>query len=1030
MKPIRLAMTAFGPYKDTQVIDFRDIEPYQLFAISGKTGAGKTTIFDGICYALYGEANGEDRKDAKLLRSHFADDQIHTAVELIFALQGKTYKIFRQMPHTKNGNKNPSGQKIEFYEQTGGLEVPCVDRFHVTDVNQKVIDLIGLSKDQFTQIVMLPQGEFRKLLTSDTVNKEEILRRIFKTESFQWMRQLLDERRKEAQTKLEQLQIKLDTLMQTIATALPERSNSLLSQILSQANKNAYQILAGLQGELQEYEDRIKEWEQKKDQTFRSYKEKEAEYHRAKAYNDRFVELDAKQQQKSALEQKLPEHRSREKQLQLAEKAARIEPYEEHMLASRSLVQEKRRQWDQCSRLLQEAVETLTHAEVQAAIETKKQQQREQVSRDIQTYEELQPKLAELHNKRQSIQKLAEQEQKSQSGLQQREDRIKQWNQERILIANELSDLEQQAVQLPKLSRQHMELEAKHQAVVEYLKLQQEYRRYQKEELTARQAYEQALEQYQIFENQWIQGQAGILAEHLQDGAPCPVCGSLDHPLKAEMSANVPSKSMLDKKRNEREQQTARYNELKSQCTAAQLAQEQKADMLSNFQIPAEHASEYVNALAEQLQEMNTQVKHLEIQTAEIETKRQAEREWQAKLQQLETERAALQRQVHEIQLQRVQEKAKYDSIKETLPVDISSLSDLQGKLKHIRALQKQLEQQWQLAEEQLRNARESEIAMRANLQHAERQRQEACQANEAATQRYRLELANAGFETEESYQSAKLAPVMREALKEEIDTFTSTLLLLTQRVYEMQKELSGKPRTNVEELLQNLKQLETQYNTLVSEYETDRVHYKDATMLKERIERTCQDISEQEKASQVITGLYDVVRGENEQKLSFERYLQIEFLELIIQAANIRLKKLTHGQFYLERSEKLAGQGRQSGLGLDVFDSYTGQKRDVKSLSGGEKFKASLSLALGLTDIIQSYKGGISIDTMWIDEGFGSLDEESLHEAIEALAELQKAGRMIGVISHVQELKQAFPAVLEVEKTNDGHSQARFVIR
>ena len=201
-------------------------------------------------------------------------------------------------------------------------------------------------------------------------------------------------------------------------------------------------------------------------------------------------------------------------------------------------------------------------------------------------------------------------------------------------------------------------------------------------------------------------------------------------------------------------------------------------------------------------------------------------------------------------------------------------------------------------------------------------------------------------------------------------------------------------------------------------------------TELKEKIVDAEKRVAHLEKQLYIITDLYDVVRGQNSSKISFERYLQIEFLEQIIMVANERLKRLSNGQFLLMRSERQESRGKQSGLGLDVFDAYTGQTRDVKTLSGGEKFNASLCLALGMADVIQSFQGGVSIDTMFIDEGFGSLDEESLNKAIDTLIDLQKSGRMIGVISHVQELKNAIPAILEVKKTKEGYSQTKFVIK
>lgn len=200
MQPLRLTLNAFGPYKEKETIDFDELQGNTLFVISGKTGAGKTTLFDGIAFALYGKASGSDREDQRMLRSDFADEDIHTSAELVFQIQDKTYRIFRQLGHVKKGNKSKTGDKCEFYEIREKGEFPCVDRQMVSEIDQKVEEIIGLTPDQFKQIVMLPQGEFRKLLTSGTENKEEILRRLFKTEHYKYMNELL----KEKKAKLEQ----------------------------------------------------------------------------------------------------------------------------------------------------------------------------------------------------------------------------------------------------------------------------------------------------------------------------------------------------------------------------------------------------------------------------------------------------------------------------------------------------------------------------------------------------------------------------------------------------------------------------------------------------------------------------------------------------------------------------------------------------------------------------------------------------------------------------------------------------------
>ncbi|UUZ80742.1 SMC family ATPase [Paenibacillus sp. P26] len=221
MRPLKLVMTAFGPYRERETIDFTELEDRRLFVISGNTGAGKTSIFDAVCFALYGGASGEDRFEARMLRSHFADEETHTSVEFEFAVGRRSFRVFRRLGHRKGGNKSETGARIELFETTGGQETPCVDRFTVSDVNAKLESLIGLSKDQFSQIVMLPQGEFRKPLTSDTENKEDILRRIFRTGLYQKLEDRFQQKSRELKDALKAAQLESEVYIKQVEAALP-----------------------------------------------------------------------------------------------------------------------------------------------------------------------------------------------------------------------------------------------------------------------------------------------------------------------------------------------------------------------------------------------------------------------------------------------------------------------------------------------------------------------------------------------------------------------------------------------------------------------------------------------------------------------------------------------------------------------------------------------------------------------------------------------------------------------------------------
>ncbi|MFB9750642.1 AAA family ATPase, partial [Paenibacillus hodogayensis] len=363
MKPLRLTMHAFGPYRDSETIDFTKLGDRRLFVISGNTGAGKTTIFDAICFALYGYASGEDRAEPRLLRSHFADDDTHTAVDFAFAAGARSFRVFRQMPHRKSGNKSETGGKAELYETTSGTEVPCVDRFTVGDVNDRLESILGLTREQFSQIVMLPQGEFRKLLTSDTENKEDILRRIFRTglyrkleEKFQLQHRELKDRHREATAQAE-------LYMKQVPETLPLREGSPLEATLRQTAYNAAQVLEGLERESTYYRELTRSGEERKAELAAELERRETELRAALLLNGRFAELAQKRAKLAELAGQAGSVAEQEQRLALGERAARLEPYAEQAAKAARDAEAKRRQLDAKRREAEEAARALAEAE-------------------------------------------------------------------------------------------------------------------------------------------------------------------------------------------------------------------------------------------------------------------------------------------------------------------------------------------------------------------------------------------------------------------------------------------------------------------------------------------------------------------------------------------------------------------------------------------------------------------------------------------------------------------------------------------
>lgn len=1029
MKPIRLTMTAFGPYKDKEVVDFGELNGHRLFLVSGNTGSGKTTIFDAICFALYGEASGEDRSDPKTLRSQFAADDVYTSVEFEFELKRRTYRILRQLPHVKEGNKSATGEKYEFVETTGGQETMMVDRYAVRQINERMMSLIGLTKDQFSQIVMLPQGEFRKLLTSDTENKEEIMRRIFRTHLFKYVAEYLNDRRKSAQNVTEMARRELELHMANVGLALGEREGSELHRVLGEEHYNAYQVLEALEAEIAFYAGEKQRLKERLDAESKRLKELVERYHQAAALNEQFDELDRKRSELADREAQASAFGRKRDRLALAEKTLPLQVQERHVAAADADVRTQEGQLAAADAGKRQAEDAFRQAEEAFRREEAQAERREQLVRELERLGRDLPVARELEAKRALVERLEREAAAAQAALAAAESALARRQEERRAQAERIRALEERVRPLPELGAKLERMRAEAKTLQECLQLARDGAAAGADEAERRGHYDGAADAYARAEARWLEGQAGLLAGHLHDGMPCPVCGSAEHPRKAAVPAETPSRDELEQLRLRRSEQETAYLAAKAKRDhlAVQLrAKEQEAASLG-YPADAEGIKGAFAELVDAGKRLGAEVAQLKAdQEALDELKRGLEQAEQAlETLQREREAKAADRQSRHTAL--ATEQALYAQALGSLPEDMRSLPALERRLAETEAEKTRLEQAWRLAQERFQQARERQAAAAAALAGAEKQLAESRGRLERAAADFREELARAGFSEETAYREAKLADEERAELKREIERFDAELAAIRRQAAEAEAQLAGKARADLAALSAETAELETQTERTRGSLGQAQDHYDRGIEGRDKIMQADRSWRQAERDFQLVKDLYDVVRGENRFKISFERYLLVEFLDRILQAANLRLQTISGGQFYLARSDRREKHGRQSGLSLDVYDNYTGQYRDVKTLSGGEKFNASLCLALGMADVIQAYEGGISIETMFIDEGFGSLDEESLAKAIDTLVELQQTGRMIGIISHVQELKQAIPAVLEVRKTAEGHSRTRF---
>ena len=1029
MRPIQLIMTAFGPYKQKEVIDFNDLGEHRIFAISGNTGAGKTTIFDAICYVLYGEASGEERSDTSMLRSQFADDNVYTSVELTFQLKGKRYEIKRQLGHKKQGNKTITGHAVELYEVIDEEQVPAVDRFHVTDVNKKVEDLIGLSKHQFSQIVMLPQGEFRKLLTSETENKEEILRRIFKTDRYKLMRELLDQKRKQWKDVLQEKQKERELHFRNVFK-LPIRDGALLETLVEQEHVNTHQVVEALEQETAVYKAEVEQLQVEQDVQTKQLKDAETRFHAAKSVNEKFIDLQQKSEKYNTLQENRTVIEMKETSFKRAEQAKRLLPFEQW---HEEAMQNEQRAESLLKQIIAKKENIMSNFELaQGKYEAvkNKEPEREDAKKLVQRLEELQPIIASLAEKQLHLQNAEIQLGKLKESMQNLDRQLEEHTNQKQLMSSELQQLERALEQYVAKVEELTNMREDAKVLKQAYDVWQEKQKFEQEKETAFTKMQEAVRAYENMERRWLSEQAGILALHLHDGESCPVCGSTNHPKKATEQSDAIDEKELTDLRDKKNLAEKLHVQLEEKWNFYHLQYEQIIVEVKKRGYRSEKLDETYSALVHKGKQLATEVNTLK---ASEETRKQTAvkiKIVEEKVDALQKQKREVETEQHRIEMDCMQLRTSYEHDKKNIPENLQTVQAWKVQFDQAMHELRLMEDEWKKVQEAYQHWQNENIRIQAEQEGATNQFESAKLKEEETFKRFMKELEQSGFTDQSTYKEAKLSDAEMELIQKEIQSYYSSLEVLAKQIEELHAELKDKEYMDITALGEHIKDLEINLDIIKEKRQRAQNAVTYISDLHENIRRIDEQIHEEEKAFQELVDLYEVMKGDNESRISFERYILIEYLEQIVQIANERLRKLSNGQFYLKRSERVEKRNRQSGLGLDVYDAYTGQTRDVKTLSGGEKFNASLCLALGMADVIQAYEGGISIETMFIDEGFGSLDEESLTKAVDALIDLQKSGRFIGVISHVQELKNAMPAVLEVTKQKDGCSQTRFVVK
>ena len=923
MKPLKLTMSAFGSYAGKNVIDFTG-QQQGIFLITGDTGAGKTTIFDAITYALYNQTSGGER-NGNMMRSQYAQQETETYVELEFLYRGQTYRV-RRNPDYKITKTLKNG-KIREQKVPHSVELTLPDgtvfpeKKNATDA--KIIEILGLTADQFSQIVMIAQGDFLKLLYTKSDERKMIFSKLFRTDIYWKIQENLrrksmemDERIQENDRAFEQEKSRIILLPESEELPLDE-----LVERLRERLKDALKEQNLRRANVEELNKKITKYEE---------------------INKLFVSLEKIRQTGKELEARQAESKERRQQIENALKADKVLVAEQQNLRQQQEV-------EQSAQAIAKMTETL--ANNQEMFETLKTQQQEAEAKQKREAADIQKKMLALEQSFPSYEAL-------QNARSEEQQAKKVWE--------DLGKTSEESFHKKEAGIAALKEQQKQQEQV----VEQTKKNWEQTSLSASESAKHYEHMYEAF----LKEQAGILAENLSAGCPCPVCGSTVHPDPAKLSDHAVTELEVE------------------QAKKTRAAAEEKRDM-AYAAFEAEKTEKQKLAQAVEKEEADFVL----AQTIAKQQRKEAEQNY-VSLQKI---------------AEQIREKLVYPSLAEAK--------------KQYAAMQKALE----AAEQEIERKRQkvSELAEAMNTlkgqKLAEEENQKTAKKLAAKTEKeYAKLLEKSGFVSEETYHLAILPERSRSKLEREEKEYESQCLRQQSEQKLLEKQVSGKTYTDTTELneqlkaeKQALKEAEKTYMELHTAYENDRSVLQNCAVYLEKGKKL-------ESEDQVIKSLSKTANGRlsGSAKIDFETYIQRQYFKQIIHEANKRLLTMSNHQFILKLKEE-ANTGRKTNEGLDlsVYSLVTDSERDVKTLSGGESFLAALAMALGLSDIVERSAGAIHPDMMFIDEGFGSLDAQSRQQAIEVLAELAGDSRMVGIISHVTELKEQIDRKLVVSRTDKG---------
>ncbi|EAH1804386.1 SMC family ATPase [Listeria monocytogenes] len=1019
MRPIKLTMQAFGAYAKKEVIDFEKLGTEQIFVISGKTGAGKSTIFDAISFAIFGKANTFDRESFSM-RSHFATDKEITEVTLAFRLKDKIYQISRipqqEIAKQRGNGTTTSPQKAELYELIND-EMKLLAS-SVRDVNTKMEELIQLNVDQFRQILMIPQGEFRELLVSDSKEKEVILQRLAHTVYYEKVENLLWEKQKQAEIMVVEARKKVAELAELSlpGVEVSGKTTSEISVLQAEAIQSEQMILTELENKLSIIRKQTSEAVEK----VTLAKEQLLDWQNLDKYTEEIATLEIEKDFYQAIEVRL----------EAAKRASNLRSQDALCIRLKEQLETAEQTEKQVAFEAEEVKVQFSHVKKQKEALAEKEAELEINKRTLFQLEEMEPKILELEmisiQKRRAelewkeattlLEEIVNSEQKIIAELQSVESRLVEINQAELTYLEVIN----KRTTVEAIIEKEQELVSKRMKMVAWDSEKQTEEQKLVQLLAEKAEIETTIEQE---ETKLQKEQAATIAAHLHDGEACPVCGSDSHPALAKFgeTANLETLEVAKGKLHEKLLAITTTEKTISQLEW-QLNEWAgiKELSLTEVQQTLTENIQLANNLAEQIAQLQAKVAQKETIQATLESLNNKQNETIT-----EKNKVALEVEKLHQQVQMVSGKLSY--LEQSIPTEFRDKVVFESKKKELSEKIEAHIKQANQVDALFRQTEKETTRLESTLQSAQKTTVDAKEALQVQREIFKEAMKQNDFLSYDAYKQALMSAEEQKIQEEKVADYERKRHLAVSRQADLKEKLQNKQKPNIEQLefIMKEKQLElsqSEENTIKQrEFVTKRKE------LVENYQNSIQTVEQAEENYADIGLLADAARGKNARRLTFERYILAMFLDTIIHRANHRLSKMTSGRFELQRKMEKAKGNVQSGLELEVFDEYTGLTRHVKTLSGGESFKTSLALALSLAEVVQEMAGGISLETMFIDEGFGTLDPESLEAAVECLLETQENGRLVGIISHVPELKERISARLEVTATNHG-STTKFI--